>query len=63
MTSVSSCFLVTGGLDDYGASGPPLNSRIQESGAAMDWLERSFMAVTLLCAVGAAISIAWIMLI
>jgi len=29
----------------------------------MDWLERSFMAPTLLCAVGAAISIAWIMLI
>jgi hypothetical protein len=29
----------------------------------MDWLERSFMALMLLCAVGAAISIAWIMLI
>jgi hypothetical protein len=29
----------------------------------MDWLERSFMALTLLCAVGAAVSIAWIMLI
>ena len=29
----------------------------------MDWLERSFMTLTLLSLVGAAVSIAWIMLI
>jgi hypothetical protein len=34
-----------------------------QGGAAMDWLERSFMALTLLGAVGAAVSIIWIMLI
>ena len=35
----------------------------QERGAMMDWLERFFVALTMLCAVTAALSIAWIMLI
>ncbi len=29
----------------------------------MDWLERFFVGLTMLCAVGAALSIVWIMLI
>lgn len=29
----------------------------------MDWLERFFVSLTMLCAVGAALSIIWIMLI
>jgi hypothetical protein len=52
----------TGGLGVIIACRGRLGIR-RGSGAAMDWLERSFMALTLLSAVGAAISIAWIMLI
>jgi hypothetical protein len=62
VASISSCSLVTAASMITARRGR-FDCRNTESGAAMDWLERSFMALTLLCAVGAAISIAWIMLI
>jgi len=63
VASHSSCFLVTGGLGRMRRVEAALAIAPEEVEGAMDWLERSFMALTLLGAVGAAVSIAWIMLI
>lgn len=56
---------VTGGLDVITARrlGCRTWYRTWEGGAAMDRLDRFFMALTMMSAVGAAVSIAWIMLI
>jgi tetrahydromethanopterin S-methyltransferase subunit D len=59
----SSCFLASSGLGIGTVLRGRLGNHTGRSGAAMDWLERSFLALMLLSAVGAAVSIAWIMLI
>ena len=54
---------VTGGLDVITARRGRLGYRTLEGGAAMDRLDRFFMVLTMMSAVGAVVSIAWIMLI
>ena len=58
---------VAGGLDVITACRGRLGYRTWyrtwDGGAAMDRLDRFFMALTMMSAVGAAVSIAWIMLI
>jgi len=63
VASDSSCCLAASGLGMDAARRGRLGYHAGQGGAAMDWLERSFMALTLLGAVGAAVSIIWIMLI
>ncbi len=53
----------TGGLDVITARRGRLGYRTLEGGAAMDRLDRFFMVLTMMSAVGAVVSIAWIMLI
>jgi hypothetical protein len=55
--------LATGGLGMEAARRGRLGYLTRRSGGAMDQLERFFVALTMIGALGAAVSIAWIMLI
>ena len=53
----------TGGLGVIAARRGRLQLSRKGGEAQMDWVERFFVALTMLCAVSAALSIVWIMLI
>ena len=53
----------TGGLGVISVRRGRLGCRVKSGEAQMDWVERFFVALTMFCAVSAALSIVWIMLI